>query len=358
MLETSVCPASAGEAGLCRCLDADAAIGIAAPSPSSAPSIPCCWRRSMPRRRRHRRPRVDQCGARLRSRQHSMRRLRRLARTATSSRTSPSGNRSARCRRRRQARRVEAGRVSDEFFDVLGVRRSSAGRLWRPTASRADAWSRDFGLWQGAFGGARRARPQAPAGRRDRDHRGAGPEPCGPGRRCGCRSSRRSSARTSARGATSMIFESIARLKPASRFETGRARVVAIAARVAHDHRTRTGWARISFRSAPTSSAEPPRCVDRVAGRRRRRADRLREHRQPAARARRALRLTRSARRSARATCWRGAADRASCWRSPAARRGGTRGRAIRVSCASRRTACRLSAAWRSMFPRWPRRAR
>jgi putative ABC transport system permease protein len=144
--------------------------------------------------------------------------------------------------------RVEAGQVSNAFFDVLGVK-PIVGRTFRPDehelgASRVTIIS--YGLWQRAFGGApdvltRQLRiggvpvpivgvlglkaiwpdeqdlwlPLRPAQFAEEDR------------------SRRDN----------MIFQSIARLKPGVALETGRARVQAIAARVAVDHpEARKGW--------------------------------------------------------------------------------------------------------------------
>jgi putative ABC transport system permease protein len=144
--------------------------------------------------------------------------------------------------------RVEGGQVSHEFFDVLGVT-PIIGRTFRPEdhelrAPRVAILS--YGLWQRALGGAadvlnRRIRvggvPVAIVG--VLGPRAMWPNdqdiwlPLKPGQFDEADLSRRDN----------MIFLSIARLNRGVPLETGRARVKAIAQRVAADHpEARKGW--------------------------------------------------------------------------------------------------------------------
>jgi putative ABC transport system permease protein len=144
--------------------------------------------------------------------------------------------------------RVEAGQVSAEFFDVLGVT-PIVGRTFEP-ADHEPGPTRgiviSYGLWQRAFGGA----PDVLA-RKLRiggtpvpiigvlGARAVWPDeqalwlPLEPSQFTEDQRSRRDN----------MIFESIARLKPGVSLQAGRARVAAIAERVAREHpEARKGW--------------------------------------------------------------------------------------------------------------------
>ena len=144
--------------------------------------------------------------------------------------------------------RVEAGQVSEAFFDVLGVK-PLVGRLFEAAdhdASPTRGVVISYGLWQRAFGGAPDvlARKLRLGGTPLPILGVLGPRAVWPDEQAlwlPLKPSRFGEDERTRRD--NMIFQSIARLKPGVQVQTGRARVAAIAERVSREHpESRKGW--------------------------------------------------------------------------------------------------------------------
>jgi putative ABC transport system permease protein len=144
--------------------------------------------------------------------------------------------------------RVDAGLVSAGFFDVLGVK-PIAGRTFEPADHEAGPTRGaviSYGLWQRALGGAPDvlARTLRIGGTPVPIVGVLGPRAVWPDDQAlwlPLKPSQFDEDERSRRD--NMIFESIARLKPGISLQTGRARVAAIAERVAREHpESRKGW--------------------------------------------------------------------------------------------------------------------